>query len=89
MAPNAQVTLIPWDPESVTHRQWLIRQRDECGWDQDKVETTWKEYQTKGYKCIYWIVSGSYQIVKHYKNSPVYTYTVVVLMFFSKGPISR
>jgi hypothetical protein len=58
MALDNKVTLIPWDPQSLTHRQWLIKQRVECGWDQDKVESAWKKYQTEGYKCIYWIVSA-------------------------------
>lgn len=57
MAPKIQVTLVPWDPQSLTHRQCLIKQRDECGWDQDKVEGLWKDLQIEGYKCIYWIVS--------------------------------
>ncbi|KAF3391582.1 hypothetical protein F1880_007695 [Penicillium rolfsii] len=56
MALGNKVTLIPWDPQSLAHRQWLIKQRDECGWDQDKVEGAWVQYQTEGYKCIYWIV---------------------------------
>ncbi|GLI81566.1 hypothetical protein PoHVEF18_009951 [Penicillium ochrochloron] len=59
MALDNKVTLIPWDPQSMTHRQWLIKQRVECGWDQDKVESAWKQYQTEGYKCIYWIVLPS------------------------------
>ncbi|CEJ57625.1 hypothetical protein PMG11_06311 [Penicillium brasilianum] len=56
MTADTKVTLIPWDPQSLTHRQRLIKQRDECGWDQDKVEGVWRDGQTKGYKCIYWIV---------------------------------
>lgn len=57
MTPKIQVALVPWDPQSLTHRQCLIKQRDECGWDQDKVEGLWKDLQIEGYKCIYWIVS--------------------------------
>ncbi|KAJ5664656.1 Acyl-CoA N-acyltransferase [Penicillium macrosclerotiorum] len=55
MTTKPLVTLIPWDPHSPAHRRCLLDQRDECGWDQDKVEHIWKENQIKGTKCIYWI----------------------------------
>lgn len=73
MTSKTKVTLIPWDPQSLTHRQCLIRQRDECGWDQDKVEGIWKELQTKGYKCIYWIVSIFSESKMIYDNLPKYS----------------
>lgn len=65
MAPKIQLTLVPWDPQSLTHQQCLIKQRDECGWDQDKVEGLWKDLQIEGYKCIYWIVSICIQEKTH------------------------
>ncbi|EPS31397.1 hypothetical protein PDE_06352 [Penicillium oxalicum 114-2] len=55
MASDTQVTLIPWDPQSASHRAWLLRHREECGWDQEKVEGVWVDYQTRGIKCIFWI----------------------------------
>ncbi|KAJ5157665.1 Acyl-CoA N-acyltransferase [Penicillium canariense] len=55
MNSKTKVNLVPWDPQSSTHRQCLVKQRDECGWDQDKVENVWKESQISGCKCIYWI----------------------------------
>ena len=53
------VSLIPWDPDSTAHRKCLLRQREECGWHQEKVETTWRKEQVKGLKCTYWIVRSS------------------------------
>ncbi|KAJ5591841.1 uncharacterized protein N7459_002210 [Penicillium hispanicum] len=56
MGTSSKVLLVPWDPDSVAHRDYLLRQREECGWQQDKVENVWREAQTRGEKCIYWIV---------------------------------
>jgi hypothetical protein len=52
----SKVTLIPWDADSEVHREWLVKQRVECSWHQDKVQTKWKIQQQKGEKCIFWIV---------------------------------
>ncbi|KAJ5218188.1 uncharacterized protein N7498_000287 [Penicillium cinerascens] len=56
MISKSEVTLIPWDPLSESHREWLYKQRVECSWDMDKVEEIWRDAQIKGEKCIYWIV---------------------------------
>ena len=56
MVLTAKVTLVPWDPLSELHREWLYKQRVECLWDMDKVNEIWKDAQLKGEKCIYWIV---------------------------------
>ncbi|KAF7716585.1 Uncharacterized protein PECH_004394 [Penicillium ucsense] len=56
MAADTKVTLIPWDPQSPSHRAWLLQQRDECSWDQEKVNGVWIDYQTRGIKSIFWIV---------------------------------
>ncbi|KAJ5407923.1 hypothetical protein N7509_001806 [Penicillium cosmopolitanum] len=56
MSTKSRVTLYPWDPESSAHRHWLYKQRVECTWDQEKVETKWREQQIKGEKCLYWII---------------------------------
>lgn len=56
MGQASKVALIPWDPDSPAHRQCLVQQREECSWHQEKVETTWKDEQIRGDKCIYWIV---------------------------------
>jgi hypothetical protein len=58
MASATKVTLIPWDPNSEAHVELLVKQRVECSWDQEKVETKWKGQQLQGEKCIYWIVSA-------------------------------
>ncbi|CAG8939415.1 unnamed protein product [Penicillium salamii] len=50
-----KLVLIPWDAESQAHRDWLVRQRVECGWHKEQVETKWKDQQLKGQKCIFWI----------------------------------
>ncbi|KAJ5188725.1 hypothetical protein N7491_005045 [Penicillium cf. griseofulvum] len=55
MGSNLKVTLFPWDPNSDVHVRYLVSQRVECSWDQDKVETKWKGQQLKGEKCIYWV----------------------------------
>ncbi|KAJ5861428.1 uncharacterized protein N7529_008738 [Penicillium soppii] len=55
----SKVTLIPWDADSEVHREWLVKQRVECSWHQDKVQTKWKIQQQKGEKCIFWIVLPS------------------------------
>lgn len=78
MTADTKVTLIPWDPHSLTHRQRLIKQRDECGWDQDKVEGVWRDGQTKGYKCIYWIVSFSGLSIRICENRPACIYPVAL-----------
>ncbi|KAJ6103352.1 hypothetical protein N7486_005779 [Penicillium sp. IBT 16267x] len=57
MSSKSKVILIPWDCESVVHRAALVKQREECGWHQEKVEKEWRELQAKGGKCIYWIVN--------------------------------
>lgn len=49
--------MIPWDPLSESHREWLYKERVECAWDMEKVEEVWRDAQIKGEKCIYWIVS--------------------------------
>ncbi|KAJ5183704.1 hypothetical protein N7492_001320 [Penicillium capsulatum] len=55
----SKIDLIPWDPDSLAHRTCLRQQRVECSWHQEKVDTVWREEQTKGDKCIYWIVLSS------------------------------
>lgn len=57
MGLGSKVTLIPWDADSDAHRERLVKQRVECTWDQEKVQTKWKDQQQKGEKCIFWIVS--------------------------------
>lgn len=57
MGPQSNAILIPWDPENTAHRQALINQREECGWYKDKVESEWRDEQSKGIKSIFWIVS--------------------------------
>ncbi|CAG7960827.1 unnamed protein product [Penicillium olsonii] len=52
---SPQLRLIPWDAESQAHREWLVKQRIECGWHKEKVEVTWRSQQLKGQKCIFWI----------------------------------
>ncbi|PYH98441.1 hypothetical protein BO71DRAFT_344891 [Aspergillus ellipticus CBS 707.79] len=59
MAPKSIVELIPWDPESPSHVQRMLLQRQECGWDSDKVEPKWRDQQRSGGKCIYWLVLSS------------------------------
>jgi hypothetical protein len=54
---GSKVTLIPWDGDSEAHREWLVRQRVECTWDHEKVQTKWRNQQRNGEKCIFWIVS--------------------------------
>ncbi|KAJ5731431.1 uncharacterized protein N7483_005939 [Penicillium malachiteum] len=56
MSSKSNVLLIPWDPESVVHRQALLKQRIKCSWHMEKVEHQWRELQKTGGKCIYWIV---------------------------------
>ncbi|KAJ5341184.1 hypothetical protein N7541_010308 [Penicillium brevicompactum] len=52
----SNVVLIPWDAESQSHQEWLIKQRVACGWHQELVATKWKSQQLQGHKCIFWIV---------------------------------
>ncbi|KAJ6015400.1 hypothetical protein N7540_009991 [Penicillium herquei] len=61
MSSKSDVLLIPWDPESVVHRQTLLKQRIECSWHQEKVEHQWRELQKNGGKCIYWIADETIQ----------------------------
>ncbi|KAJ5622406.1 hypothetical protein N7528_005638 [Penicillium herquei] len=61
MSSKSNVLLIPWDPESVVHRQTLLKQRIECSWHQEKVEGQWRELQKTGGKCIYWIADETIQ----------------------------
>ncbi|KAJ5660366.1 hypothetical protein N7507_006817 [Penicillium longicatenatum] len=53
---KCRVILIPWDYESAAHRAVLLKQREDCGWHNEKVEKEWREVQAKGDKCLYWIV---------------------------------
>ncbi|KAJ5719844.1 hypothetical protein N7493_006722 [Penicillium malachiteum] len=61
MSSKSNVLLIPWDPESIVHRQILLKQRIECSWHQEKVEGQWRELQRTGGKCIYWIADETIQ----------------------------
>lgn len=60
----SNLVLIPWDAESPAHQEWLIKQREACGWHQEYVATKWKSEQLKGLKCIFWIVSYNPDSVK-------------------------
>lgn len=60
----SNVVLIPWDAESQSHQEWLIKQRVACGWHQELVATKWKSQQLEGHKCIFWIVSYKSDCVK-------------------------
>ncbi|KAH7019873.1 hypothetical protein EDB80DRAFT_209776 [Ilyonectria destructans] len=55
MSSTSQVHLIPWDPNSSEHVDRLIKQREGCGWDSEKVQPLWQERQRLGRKCIFWI----------------------------------
>ncbi|KAH7157973.1 hypothetical protein B0J13DRAFT_185425 [Dactylonectria estremocensis] len=55
MSSASQVRLIPWDPDSKEHIDRLIAQREDCGWDSEKVDTLWRNRQRLGTKCIFWI----------------------------------
>ncbi|KAB8279105.1 hypothetical protein BDV30DRAFT_232984 [Aspergillus minisclerotigenes] len=55
MSATAEVTLIPWDPLSESHRTLLFKQRVECSWDMEMVQEIWRDQQIRGEKCIYWI----------------------------------
>ncbi|KAJ5748821.1 uncharacterized protein N7511_010517 [Penicillium nucicola] len=59
MGQTTEVTLFPWDSNSDAHVELLVKQRVECSWHQEKVETEWKGQQLRGEKCIYWIVLSS------------------------------
>jgi len=54
---TSEITLIPWDPLSESHRMLLFRQRVDCSWDMELVQEIWRDEQIRGDKCIYWIVS--------------------------------
>lgn len=66
MTSSPKVTLFPWDPKSEAHRKCLVKQRVECGWHHEQVETTWATQQLEGKKCIYWIVS----YISYYQHRP-------------------
>ncbi|CAG8077942.1 unnamed protein product [Penicillium salamii] len=61
MSSESTVILVPWDPESISHRQVLFEQRVECSWHQEKVEKEWRDLQVRGAKCVYWIVCEELQ----------------------------
>ncbi|GKZ21058.1 hypothetical protein AbraIFM66951_008255 [Aspergillus brasiliensis] len=50
MSSKSTVSLIPWDPESISHRRVLSEQRVECTWHQEKAEKEWRELQLRGAK---------------------------------------
>ncbi|KAL6917600.1 hypothetical protein ACHAPO_000591 [Fusarium lateritium] len=53
-ATRDQILLVPWDSSSAEHANRLYEERAQCGWDKQRVEG-WKEKQTIGEKCIFWI----------------------------------
>ncbi|KAL2858587.1 hypothetical protein BJY01DRAFT_1361 [Aspergillus pseudoustus] len=55
MSSPSEVTLIPWDPLSESHKILLFKQRVECSWDMELVQEIWRDEQIRGEKCIYWI----------------------------------
>ncbi|KAH7176422.1 hypothetical protein EDB81DRAFT_850327 [Dactylonectria macrodidyma] len=55
MPSASQVRLIPWDPDSKEHVDRLFEQREDCGWDSEKVDPLWRDRQRSGTKCIFWI----------------------------------
>ncbi|KAB8220226.1 hypothetical protein BDV33DRAFT_172716 [Aspergillus novoparasiticus] len=63
MSSTSEVTLIPWDPLSESHRTLLFKQRVECSWDMEMVQEIWKNQQIEGEKCIYWITLSSNDFV--------------------------
>jgi hypothetical protein len=66
-----QIVLVPWDPVSAEHVERLYEQRLQCGWDKQRVEG-WREKQTTGRKCIFWIVSG-HENTRQPSNLPILT----------------
>jgi hypothetical protein len=52
---KAEITLIPWDPDSPAHVERLYQQRIACGWNKDAVES-WRDMQRAGQMAIQWIV---------------------------------
>lgn len=54
---QSKVFLVPWDPESIVHRQRLYDQRVACGWKKEKIEE-WRRLQVEGKMAIHWVVSG-------------------------------
>ncbi|GKZ35235.1 hypothetical protein AbraIFM66950_005829 [Aspergillus brasiliensis] len=52
MSSKSTVSLVPWDPESISHRRVLYEQRVECTWHQEKAEKEWRELQLRGTKCV-------------------------------------
>ncbi|KAE8311942.1 hypothetical protein BDV41DRAFT_540472 [Aspergillus transmontanensis] len=63
MSSTSEVTLIPWDPLSESHRTLLFKQRVECSWDMEMVQEIWKNQQIEGEKCIYWITLSANDFV--------------------------
>ncbi|KPM39858.1 hypothetical protein AK830_g6699 [Neonectria ditissima] len=60
MSSNNLVRLIPWDPNSSKHVDMLLQQREDCGWDSEKIPL-WQEMQISGLKCIFWIEKAPLQ----------------------------
>lgn len=56
---TSEITLIPWDPLSESHRMLLVKQRVDCSWDMELVQEIWRDEQIRGDKCIYWIALSS------------------------------
>lgn len=53
---RAKIQLVPWDFNSVDHRDRLFQQRVACGFGSESVER-WERECRAGTSAMYWIVS--------------------------------
>ncbi|KAF2155438.1 hypothetical protein K461DRAFT_311689 [Myriangium duriaei CBS 260.36] len=58
------IILLPWDSDSPDQVQRLIKQRVDCGWNAEKVESSWASLQKSGTKCLYWVGFSADRIEK-------------------------